>query len=132
PRDDLHDRTDDQRGAPGGEAHARQLDGGHARPLPLGAMGAHGAGDRNRLRNPDAVARRAGVSARLDKDAIFDPAAFERALAASNDGLPVFRAALRQGRAALHQCFLASPRRAAPLVGLHAWLVDSLLVRAWE
>ncbi|HEY8555524.1 MAG TPA: [protein-PII] uridylyltransferase [Burkholderiales bacterium] len=72
------------------------------------------------------------MSARLDKDAIFDPAAFERALAASNDGLPVFRAALRQGRAALHQCFLASPRRAAPLVGLHAWLVDSLLVRAWE
>ncbi len=72
------------------------------------------------------------MSARLDKHAVFDAAAFERALHAADDALPVFRAALREGRETLKRYCLSAPRQSTPLVGLHAWLVDELLVRAWQ
>ena len=72
------------------------------------------------------------MSARLDREDVFDTAAFERKLRDSDNALEVFRVALRDGRERLKNHYLAAPRRAAQLVGLHAWLVDELLVRAWQ
>jgi [protein-PII] uridylyltransferase len=72
------------------------------------------------------------VSARLERTDIFNATAFERALRASGDTLDVFRTVLRDGRERLKRQYLASPRRAGHLVGLHAWLVDELLIRAWQ
>ncbi len=72
------------------------------------------------------------MSARLGKDDVFDTGAFERALAESSGPLLAFRTALRDGRERLKQYYLAEPRQASHLVSLHAWLVDELLMRAWE
>ncbi len=72
------------------------------------------------------------MTARLTKDDIFDPTSFAHTLTQSTDVLAVFRAALRDGREKLKQYCLAKPRQASHLVTLQAWLVDELLVRAWE
>jgi [protein-PII] uridylyltransferase len=72
------------------------------------------------------------VSARLGKDDVFNTGAFASALAESRDPLAAFRTALRDGRERLKQHHLAEPRQASHLVSLHAWLVDELLMRAWE
>jgi len=72
------------------------------------------------------------VKARVDRDDIFDAEAFERALASAANPLEAFRAALRNGRDRLREHYMAAPRRAAQVVALHAWLVDSLLIRAWQ
>jgi [protein-PII] uridylyltransferase len=71
------------------------------------------------------------VSARLTKHDVFDADRFERALA-GGDKLAVFRDALREGREKIKQDYLQSPRHAAHGVALHAWLIDELLVRAWN
>ena len=47
-RHDLHRRADDQRRPARHPAAGRRLDHRHRRPLALGAVGAHGAGDRRR------------------------------------------------------------------------------------
>ena len=72
------------------------------------------------------------MSARLDREDIFDAAAFERDLRRASAPLEVFRSALRAGRARLQEAYMASPRRAPQVVGLHAWLVDELLTHAWQ
>ena len=72
------------------------------------------------------------MSARFDRDAVFNPQAFECALAQSNDALAVFRTALRDGRETLKALCFTAPRRSTHLIGVHAWLVDELLVRAWD
>src|SRR5258706_3188603 len=95
-------------------------------------MGAHSARYRYRSRNPHALGRQRVVSARLGKDDVFDISTFESALPESSDPLAVFRTALRDGRERLKQHYLAEPRLASHLVSLHAWLVDELLMRAWE
>ncbi len=61
----------------------------------------------------------------------FDARAFDRSLAQDTDPLMLFRAALRQGRDALHQRFQGDGD-ATHLVRAHAALVDALLVRAWK
>jgi len=60
----------------------------------------------------------------------FDAGAFDRSLAEAVDPLPLFRAALRQGRETLRQRFLHDDD-AMRLVEAHAALVDALLVRVW-
>ncbi|HKQ30344.1 MAG TPA: [protein-PII] uridylyltransferase, partial [Burkholderiales bacterium] len=72
------------------------------------------------------------MSARLGKDDVFDRDKFADALAASNDKLSVYREALRHGREKLKQNYMANPRHAVHLVSLHAYLIDELLVRAWD
>ncbi len=61
----------------------------------------------------------------------FDARAFNRALAQSAAPLPVFRAALRDGRELLRQRF-AADGDAARLVRELARLTDALLIRAWK
>jgi [protein-PII] uridylyltransferase len=68
----------------------------------------------------------------LDRDLLFDRRAFEQSLAAAAPPLPLFREALRQGREILKQRYLEKPDEAAHLTGLHAWLVDQLLLQAWH
>ena len=70
--------------------------------------------------------------ARFGKDEVLDIPAFEHALEESKDVLGTFRTALRHGRAALKQGYLENPRHAPQFVALHAWLMDELLVRAWQ
>jgi [protein-PII] uridylyltransferase len=60
----------------------------------------------------------------------FDPRAFDRSLAETADPLSLFRTALRAGRDAIHERFLAD-RNADHLVHALAELTDTLLVRAW-
>lgn len=72
------------------------------------------------------------MSARLAKEQVLDTAALDRALAESSEPLAVFRTALRDARETLKRHYLAEPRQAAHLVLLQAWLVDELLVRAWQ
>ena len=72
------------------------------------------------------------MSARVAKNDVFDADEFDRALSGSSDKLSVFRQALRAGREALKRDYLESQRHAPQLVMLHAWLIDELLVRAWE
>ena len=62
---------------------------------------------------------------------VFDARAFNRALAQSAAPLPVFRAALRDGRELLKQRFDADGN-AARLVHELARLIDALLIRAWK
>jgi len=62
---------------------------------------------------------------------LFEPLAFDQALGAAPEPLPVFRSALRSGRAALreaHDAGAAGPE----IVHAHAWLVDQLLERVWR
>jgi [protein-PII] uridylyltransferase len=72
------------------------------------------------------------VSARLDREDIFDADAFERDLRRADSPLEVFRSALRTGRTRLQEGYMAAPRRASQIVDFHAWLVDELLTRAWR
>ncbi|WP_127477329.1 [protein-PII] uridylyltransferase [Sulfurivermis fontis] len=67
----------------------------------------------------------------MEKDVLFDGAAFDDALAAGAAPLPLFRDALRQAHAVLARRF----ERGAPIVQLvrgRAWVVDQLLARAWQ
>lgn len=62
---------------------------------------------------------------------LFDARGFDRALAQDPDPLPRFRTALKAGRAALRRAHDQGAGGAA-IVHAHAWLVDQLLVRAWD
>jgi [protein-PII] uridylyltransferase len=72
------------------------------------------------------------MTARLGKDDVFDADRFHQALRASSDKLAVFRDTLRAGRERLKQDYLENPRHASQIVTLHAWLIDELLLRAWN
>ncbi len=54
---DLHHRADDQRRPPRHPRNGRRLDHQDQGPQPVGAVGTHGAGHRNRLRSADPVGR---------------------------------------------------------------------------
>jgi [protein-PII] uridylyltransferase len=67
----------------------------------------------------------------MEKDILFDGAAFDAALGESVAPLSLFRSALRQAHTVLAQRF----ERGAPIVQLvrgRAWVVDQLLARAWR
>lgn len=67
----------------------------------------------------------------MEKDILFDGAAFDAALAADTPPLTLFRNALRHSQAVLARRF----ERGAPIVQLvrgRAWVVDQLLARAWH
>ncbi len=67
----------------------------------------------------------------MEKDILFDGAAFDAALAADTPPLTLFRNALRHSQAVLARRF----ERGAPIVQLvrgRAWVVDQLLGRAWQ
>jgi [protein-PII] uridylyltransferase len=66
------------------------------------------------------------------RDNLFNSREFDRALAATDHPLPLFREALRAGREVLRQRFFAHSGGAASLVSRHAWLIDQLVVRAWR
>jgi len=66
----------------------------------------------------------------LDDFAIFDAAAFERALAGAPNVLSVFRHALQAGHQVLQSRF-EKGSDAEPLVYARAWLIDQLLTRAF-
>src|SRR3989344_5755135 len=65
------------------------------------------------------------------KDSLFNGREFDRSLAATDTPLPLFRAALRAGREHLRQRFFEHSE-VTSLVTLHAWLIDQLIVRAWQ
>ena len=65
------------------------------------------------------------------KDSLFNGREFDRSLAATDNPLPLFRAALRSGREHLRQRFFEHSG-VTSLVTLHAWLIDRLIVRAWQ
>ncbi len=65
------------------------------------------------------------------KDSLFNAREFDRALAQTDNPLPLFRQALKDGREHLKQRFFDNAS-AHFLVTSHAWLVDQLLVRAWS
>ena len=106
-RHDLHHRADDQRRPPRREGvRQRRLDHRHQGPFAVGAVGAHGAGHRNRLRGADPVGRQpaaAGLRATpadaADRSA-WPPCATP--LPRQRRAWPTLRARLprRQGRAA--------------------------------
>jgi hypothetical protein len=56
-RHDVHDRADDQRRQARDPRDRRRLDHRHQGPVAVGAVGAHGARHRNRLRGDDAFGR---------------------------------------------------------------------------
>ncbi|MEW6648324.1 MAG: [protein-PII] uridylyltransferase [Pseudomonadota bacterium] len=67
----------------------------------------------------------------MEKDILFDGAAFDTALNGDTPPLTLFRDALRQAHAVLARRF----ERGAPIVQLvrgRAWVVDQLLARAWQ
>lgn len=72
------------------------------------------------------------MSARLTRDEVFNPTSFEQTLDQPGDTLPIFRAALRNGREVLKKSYLDDPKQASHIVTLQAWLVDELLTRAWQ
>jgi [protein-PII] uridylyltransferase len=72
------------------------------------------------------------VSVRFGREDVFEADEFDRKLAQTTDRLPLFRTALRHGRDAIKQHYLEHPRHAPQLVLLYAWLIDALLVRAWQ
>ncbi len=65
------------------------------------------------------------------KDSLFNSREFDRTVAHTDIPLPLFRAALRDGREALKQRFFDNSG-ATSLVTVHAWLIDQLIVRAWK
>ncbi len=73
----------------------------------------------------------------LHRQDIFDPRQFDASLAALPDGrpatgaLPLFRGALRTGRALLRERYLAGAA-VQDILHIHAWLVDQLLSRVWS
>jgi len=67
----------------------------------------------------------------LKKSELFDPRQFNELLEHSESPLAAFRTSLRAGRELLKQRFLEGTP-AERIVECHAWLVDQLLVRAWE
>jgi len=72
----------------------------------------------------------------LNKTAVLDVKAFGHALATAAPGdktgaLALFRDALRAGRTALRQSY-SDGEDSIALLGLHAWLVDQLLMHAWS
>ncbi len=69
------------------------------------------------------------------KEAVFRARDFDARLAdaaAARDPLPLFRQALREGRARLRARYFEKPSDTPVLIALHAWLVDELLIRAWH
>ena len=84
-RNDLHHRADDQRRARGDPRAGRRLDDRHGRPLAVGAVGAHGAGHRRRLRGAHGVRGHAGRRRRTDRAAPV-PAAVDAPAARSPAG----------------------------------------------
>ncbi len=67
----------------------------------------------------------------IPKHELLDTAAFRHELAAGADPLPLFRDALAHGRASLKSHHLQGAAGADIVYG-HAWLVDQLLVQAWQ
>ncbi|MEJ2106656.1 MAG: [protein-PII] uridylyltransferase [Acidiferrobacteraceae bacterium] len=67
----------------------------------------------------------------LKKSELFDSRNFSELLAKADTPLSAFRSALQRGREILKQAYLAG-ERADRVVETTAWLVDQLLVRAWE
>jgi [protein-PII] uridylyltransferase len=67
----------------------------------------------------------------LRKSELFDSRRFPELLAGSDTPLQAFRAALQHGRERLKQAWLDG-ERADRIVETTAWLVDQLLVRAWQ
>jgi len=65
------------------------------------------------------------------RDNLFNSREFDRALAETDNPLPLFRDALRAGRDMLRQQFFEHSG-ATSLVSKHAWLIDELIVRAWR
>ena len=112
----------------------RRLDDRHRRPLAVRAVGAHGAGDRRRLRGAHAVRRRAAAARRLTGGRSRDALAMTADAAAAP---PPAGADAR--RAALARRSSRGPRRAARrvprapdtprLLREHARLVDRVLAR---
>jgi [protein-PII] uridylyltransferase len=66
------------------------------------------------------------------REEVFDARAFETALQRAADPLPVFRAALRDGRETLKARYFESPSSVVRLVAAQAALVDELVKRAWQ
>jgi [protein-PII] uridylyltransferase len=67
----------------------------------------------------------------IRKEAVFNAARFDRELESTDNALPLFRDALKSGRAALREYNLQNAR-AAEIVQTQAWLMDRLVVRAWK
>ena len=76
------------------------------------------------------------------KSAVFNAREFDHATESAAVGglsareitstlLPVFRQALKQGRATLRENYL-NGSKASDMIGVHAWLVDQLLKRVWK
>ena len=67
----------------------------------------------------------------IRKSDLFDAKTFAQSLQTGENNLPVFRAALRAGREQLKQAYVAGAE-AADIVTSNAWLVDQLIVRAFQ
>jgi [protein-PII] uridylyltransferase len=67
----------------------------------------------------------------IPRDTLFDARRFDQELHSGTDALPLFREALKAGRARLRERYFVRPDDAAALTALHAWLVDQLLIRAF-
>lgn len=65
------------------------------------------------------------------REELFNARSFDLAISRTHQPLPVFREALKSGRAALKRQFLERGIAAHQIVTAHAWLVDQLLPRAW-
>lgn len=67
----------------------------------------------------------------INQERVFNASQFDHELARSNSPLPLFRSALQHGRQQLKQYHLEHVA-AQHIVAAQAWLIDQLLVRAWQ
>ena len=67
----------------------------------------------------------------LNKETVFNPPEFIRSLHECQEPLPLFRNTLRQGREVIKAAHFERGR-AQEIVTTHAWLVDQILMQAWQ